>query len=147
MNKIAAGLYYVPFPEHKKLVTHLYLKILNVSLVLLASVVNLVVFVAILSTSSLREKASTAFILSLTFADLLIALVDLPLIIVVVEEVGQDPVFHVRLEWAIFYINWITCGASSFSLLAASLDRLFFVSFPFKYGRIITTGRAYIFVC
>ena len=146
MNKTSTELYYVPFPDHTELVTHLYLKMLNVPLVAVASFVNLSVFMVILSTSSLRQKASVIFILSLTFADLLIAAIDVPLIIVVVEQVGQDPQRHCSLEWAIFYINWIACGASSLSLLAASLDRLVFVSFPFIYEEIVTAKRAFICV-
>ena len=159
---------YDPFPDHKILVTHVCLKVLNVPLVSVASSVNLVVFVAVLSTSSLRIKASMIFILSLTFADFLIAVIDVPLIIAVVEQVRQDPLLHSRVEsacvfyvnwimcgaslhqldhvWCIFYINWITCGASSFSLLAASFDRLVFVRFPFKYEEISTAKRACICV-
>ena len=136
---------FTPFPEHKDLVTHFYLKALNISLALIASFVNLFVFVAILTVPNLREKASIIFILSLTFADLLIAFVDLPLIIVVIDEVGiKDLLVHVRLEWSIFYISWTTGDASCLSLLVASLDRLIYVSYPFRYEGIVTGKRAFI---
>ena len=146
MNKTTIGLYYVPLPDHTELVSYFYLQVLNIPLVLLASLINLIVFVVILSTSNLREKASLIFILSLTFADLLIAAIDVPLIIALVEAVGQNSPLHARLEWSIFYINWITFGASSLSLLAASLDRMVFVSSPFIYEKIITAKRAFLCV-
>ena len=79
-----------------------------------------------MSSASLREKPSITFILSLTLADLWIALLDTPLTVLIIDEVIQEPVSHVKLEWTIFSINWITCGASAFSLLAASLNRLTF---------------------
>ena len=135
-----------PYPDHYELITHSYLQVLDICLATLASIMNLFIFVAVSSSASLREKPSVIFILSLTLADLCIAGIDEPLSILVIEEVIQNPNSHVKLKWAVFYINWITCGASALSLLAASLDRLIFITFPFKYKKIITTKRAFSFV-
>ena len=81
--------HFVPYPDHYKLTTHLCLKILDIFLAIIASFVNLIVFVAVVSSASLREKPSIIFILSLTVADLWIALIDMPLTVLIIDEIIQ----------------------------------------------------------
>ena len=82
------------------------------------------------------------FLKSLTVADLFISIVGQPSTMTVVLQLHRtDTVSVINLHRLVFYMNCVTCAASSSSLMFLCIQRYIHIAYPFKHESILTKKR------
>lgn len=113
---------------------------LNILFCLLGTVGNLLVFMAVYHTPGMNQTSFHYFITSLAIADLMVALIVQPLLVVLIAGNASSMCFP-----AVHYsFRWVSCFArvaSQMTLVLISLDRCLIVAGKFNYNTTMTAGK------
>ena len=142
-NKSSGQNLWSPYPQHKGLQCATPLIILHIVSAIPSIFLNGCVLYILTKSRTLRNRPSTAFMLSLTIADLIVSGIDQPLAIVILFN-SRSPFIEegwIYLQRVAFYMNCVTCSASAASLLLVSIDRYIYLAFPLKYELIMTKPK------
>lgn len=106
---------------------------------------NILVILSILMFWKLRQSITNLFILSLAFADLLVAIIVMPFNAISTINYGRWILGRVMCD--IFNSNDVLFStASIIHLVCISFDRYIAIVYPFLYESIITRVRAYLMI-
>lgn len=106
----------------------------------LAILGNVLVIVVVLWTKSLRRMEANFFVLSLSVADLLVALTIVPITIASLVNPRYFPYHHYKTFLG--FGNFFFCICSIMNLTLLSLDRYFAITSPYRYLDFMTHKRA-----
>lgn len=113
---------------------------LNILSCLLGTVGNLLVFMAVYHTPGMNQTSFHYFITSLAVADLIVALIAQPLLVVLIAGNASSmclPPVHYSFRW----VGCFARVASQMTLVLISLDRCLTVAGKFNYNIAMTAGK------
>ncbi|XP_031549302.1 5-hydroxytryptamine receptor 1F-like [Actinia tenebrosa] len=106
----------------------------------LAILGNTLVILVILWTKSLRRMEANSFVMSLSIADLLVALTIVPITIASLVNPQNHP--YDKFKTFLGVGNFFFCICSIMNLTLLSLDRYFAITSPYRYLDFLTHKRA-----
>ena len=116
--------------------------IINVLLLVTATIGNTLVLSVVWKTSSLRSP-SIVLLCGLATTDLVVGLVVQPLFLSMelIPLVSNSTEYHCNLGKALITLSYSVCGASLLTVTAISLDRLLAIRCHLRYASIVTVPR------
>lgn len=133
-------------PETHYKAVIIVLKVLPMFLIVCGALIgNVLVILSVLTFWKLRQSITNFFILSLAFADLLVALIVMPFNAMIIINAGRWLLGRWMCD--IYNSNDVLFStASIIHLVCISIDRYIAIVYPFLYENIITRRRAYLMI-
>ena len=103
---------------------------------------NSLVLLAVRRNTNLRTVPDL-FITSLAFSDLSVCTLYLPLLIYDFNHQAEDDNLYLIFDITKAFFGHITMVASTTSMFAVTVDRVFAIRFPFKYIAVVTIQNAW----